>query len=107
MIRRPPRSTLFPYTTLFRSQTTGPGVVLGPPDGYRQTFPGTIRDLAGAGTGVLVAQQTAANLRVAPGDTVTIGRAGLAPARVRVDGVVDLPQADSLFQKGGAPAGAQ
>src|SRR3712207_7059451 len=25
MIRRPPRSTLFPYTTLFRSQTGGPG----------------------------------------------------------------------------------
>src|SRR5437588_4555349 len=24
MIRRPPRSTLFPYTTLFRSQFTGP-----------------------------------------------------------------------------------
>src|SRR2546423_10329732 len=24
MIRRPPRSTLFPYTTLFRSQTTHP-----------------------------------------------------------------------------------
>src|SRR2546430_11713466 len=23
MIRRPPRSTLFPYTTLFRSQTSG------------------------------------------------------------------------------------
>src|SRR2546422_3176593 len=23
MIRRPPRSTLFPYTTLFRSRTTG------------------------------------------------------------------------------------
>src|SRR3712207_8401032 len=28
MIRRPPRSTLFPYTTLFRSQ--GPGVAAGP-----------------------------------------------------------------------------
>src|ERR1035438_6411508 len=26
MIRRPPRSTLFPYTTLFRSITGGPGV---------------------------------------------------------------------------------
>src|SRR5260221_5147303 len=26
MIRRPPRSTLFPYTTLFRSITTLPGV---------------------------------------------------------------------------------
>src|SRR3712207_8609509 len=25
MIRRPPRSTLFPYTTLFRSPTIGPG----------------------------------------------------------------------------------
>src|SRR5437763_13514905 len=26
MIRRPPRSTLFPYTTLFRSRGYGPGV---------------------------------------------------------------------------------
>src|SRR2546422_6947996 len=26
MIRRPPRSTLFPYTTLFRSQAYSPGV---------------------------------------------------------------------------------
>src|SRR5256885_8194108 len=29
MIRRPPRSTLFPYTTLFRSATAG--AALGPP----------------------------------------------------------------------------
>src|SRR5256885_12650502 len=29
MIRRPPRSTLFPYTTLFRSQPHAIGVVLG------------------------------------------------------------------------------
>src|SRR5260370_30322203 len=27
MIRRPPRSTLFPYTTLFRSHCTAPGEV--------------------------------------------------------------------------------
>src|SRR5438132_3575535 len=26
MIRRPPRSTLFPYTTLFRSRGAGPGL---------------------------------------------------------------------------------
>src|SRR5256885_4538891 len=26
MIRRPPRSTLFPYTTLFRSRSCGPAV---------------------------------------------------------------------------------
>src|SRR5687767_15225647 len=41
MIRRPPRSTLFPYTTLFRSRLphalgrgsrgTGPPLVVGPP----------------------------------------------------------------------------
>src|SRR5438874_5249187 len=29
MIRRPPRSTLFPYTTLFRSQFTGIGSMIG------------------------------------------------------------------------------
>src|SRR3712207_7157838 len=28
MIRRPPRSTLFPYTTLFRSLAHGPGAVV-------------------------------------------------------------------------------
>src|SRR3712207_7394166 len=28
MIRRPPRSTLFPYTTLFRSQAGGQPIVL-------------------------------------------------------------------------------
>src|SRR5689334_24780478 len=29
MIRRPPRSTLFPYTTLFRSEDANRGVMLG------------------------------------------------------------------------------
>ena len=89
------------------TQTTGPGLVLGLPDSYRATFPGVIRDLVGAHRGVLIAQQTAANLHVAPGDSITVGRAGLAPAVLRVDGVVELPTADSLFQKVGAPVGAQ
>src|SRR3712207_8017805 len=30
MIRRPPRSTLFPYTTLFRSDVLNPGVLVRP-----------------------------------------------------------------------------
>ncbi|MBV8960236.1 MAG: FtsX-like permease family protein [Actinobacteria bacterium] len=94
-------------TTGGSTQSTGPGVVLGIPDAYRTAFPGELRDLTGAGAGVLLAQQTAANLHAAPGDTVTVGRAGLPPVTVRVDGVVDLPQADSLFQSVGAPAGAQ
>ncbi|HEY2197635.1 MAG TPA: FtsX-like permease family protein [Mycobacterium sp.] len=89
------------------TQTTGPGIVLGIPPNYRAQFPGAIRTLVGADNGVLVAQQTAANLHVAPGDTVQIGRAGLAPVDVIVDGIVDLPQGDSLFQKIGAHVGAQ
>jgi putative ABC transport system permease protein len=89
------------------TQSTGPGVVLGLPADYRNMFPDAIRDLSGAPSGVLIAQQTAANLHVGPGDTVTIGRAGLDSVNVRVDGVVDLPQADSLFQTVGAPAASQ
>ncbi|MFI0219225.1 FtsX-like permease family protein [Streptomyces lydicus] len=94
-------------TTKGTSQTTGPGAVLGVPAGYRSVFPGEMRVLSGRGEGVLLAQQTAANLHAAPGDTVAVGRAGLPPLRVRVDGVVDLPQADSLFQKVGAPPQSQ
>jgi putative ABC transport system permease protein len=88
-------------------QSTGPGKVLGLPDGYAQAFPGELRALAGRTTGVLLAQQTAANLHAKPGDTIAIGRPGTSTAKVRVDGVIDLPAADSLFQKVGAPVGAQ
>lgn len=89
------------------TQTTGPGVALGLPPAYRAMFPEEIRTLAGADTGVLLAQQTAANLHAAPGDTISIGRTGLPPVSVRLDGIIDLPQANSLFQTVGAPANAQ
>jgi putative ABC transport system permease protein len=89
------------------TQQTGPGKVLGLPAGYSAAFPGEIRVLAGSGTGVLLAQQTAANLHAKPGDTVTIGKPGAGHASVVVAGVVDLPAADSLFQRVGAPVGAQ
>src|SRR3712207_7588434 len=36
MIRRPPRSTLFPYTTLFRSQHRRPAVPLAAPPADRR-----------------------------------------------------------------------
>src|SRR5256885_3431424 len=50
MIRRPPRSTLFPYTTLFRSRATMFGVVqasnpVGPHAGSGQDFGFDITDL--------------------------------------------------------------
>src|SRR3989442_5186941 len=41
MIRRPPRSTLFPYTTLFRSQVGALGLVGGGDDVDRGGGPGT------------------------------------------------------------------
>jgi putative ABC transport system permease protein len=82
-------------------------MVLGLPAGYQATFPGEVRYLDGSGSGVLLAQQTAANLHAAVGDMVSIARAGLPPVQVRVSAIVDLPQADSLFQRVGAVAGAQ
>src|SRR3712207_7905232 len=61
MIRRPPRSTLFPYTTLFRSSTLtlslalvereGEGVrvlehvVVGPPKKQSEVLPGIVGEL--------------------------------------------------------------
>ncbi|MET8337543.1 FtsX-like permease family protein [Streptosporangium canum] len=87
--------------------TTGPGQVLGLPADYTTVFPGELRPLTGSSHGVVLAQQTAANLRAGPGDVITLHRAGRPDVSVRVDGIADLPEADSLFQKVGAPPGAQ
>jgi len=94
-------------TTHGSTQTTGAARVLGLAPGYASAFPGELRLLSGSLNGVLVAQQTASNLHVAPGDIVIVARPGAKPATVIVGGVVDLPYIDSLFQKVGAPAGAQ
>src|SRR5258705_2600957 len=100
-------STGFVAQTGASTQTTGPAMVLGITPNYREQFPGAIRTLVGAENGVLIAQQPSASLHAAPGETMHIGRAGLAPVDVVVDGVVDLAQADSLFQNVGAPVAAQ
>ena len=96
----------FEATTGASVQQTGTGKVVGISDGYRAQFPREFRNLVGAGSGVLVAQQTAANLHVRPGDTVSILRKGQAPAMLKIDGVVDLPFADSFFQAVGLPPSA-
>ena len=95
----------FQSATADSTQSTGAGIVLGLGDGYAAAFPAEIRNLVGGG-GVMLAQQTAANLHAAPGSTVLIQRPGLDPVSVTVDSVVDLPLADSLFQSIGAPVGA-
>src|SRR2546427_10361138 len=46
MIRRPPRSTLFPYTTLFRS------VLLVPPAAHGEGRDGGVGEVAGQGVGL-------------------------------------------------------
>jgi putative ABC transport system permease protein len=87
-------------------QTTGPGKVLGISADYARTFPGQFRPLLGNMEGVVVAQQTAANLHVTLGDAVTIKRIGLPSAEVKVAGITDLPNANSMFQAVGVPPGA-
>ncbi|HAL36680.1 MAG TPA: ABC transporter permease [Polaromonas sp.] len=87
-------------------QTTGKGKVVGVDASYARDYPKQFRALIGSLEGVLVAQQTAANLHVMVGDIVTIHRPALAPVNVTIAGVVDLPNADSMFQAVGIPVGA-
>ncbi|MFD9585192.1 FtsX-like permease family protein [Streptomyces sp. NPDC059980] len=101
------RTSAFAATVRGSAQTTGPGMLLGIPDTYQKAFPGAFRPLTGGAGGVLLAQQTASNLHVGPGDSVTVRLPGPSTRQVRVEGVVDLPQADSLFQKVGAPPQSQ
>lgn len=88
----------FSATTGGTTQTTGPGKVLGLEADYRQIFPGQIALILGSWDGVLAASQTAANLHIVLGDTVTIQRVGMGPVDVKIAGVVALPNADSMFQ---------
>jgi putative ABC transport system permease protein len=98
--------TGFRATTGSTTQTTGAGKVLGIIPSYWKDFPAEVRSMLGATEGVLIAQQTAANLHVAVGDSLSVIRAGMPPVETRVDGVIDLPQADALFQAIGVPPGA-
>ncbi|AYG69727.1 MULTISPECIES: ABC transporter permease [unclassified Rhizobium] len=93
----------FEASTSNTVQTTGPGQVIAFDDNYLRDFAKEVRFLSGSRDGVLIAQQTAANLHVGPGDRVTIKRIDLPPLTVTVDGVVDLPDADALFQAVGQP----
>ena len=88
------------------TQTTGVAMVLGIPADYGAAFPGQIRLLSGGTSGVLLAQQTAANLHASVGQTVSILNSGGKSVSVTVDGIVDLPNANALFQAIGQPKGA-
>lgn len=86
-------------------RTTGAAYVVSLPSTYAAAFPGELRPLLGSGSGVLLLQQTAANLASAPGDQITVRTAG-GSSQLRVDGVIDMPAADSFFQVVGLAPGA-
>jgi putative ABC transport system permease protein len=88
----------FEATTGGTIQTTGGGKVLGIEPGYFGQFPAQIRRLVGSVDGVLIAQQTAANLHVTVGDQVVIHRHQTSDIAVTIAGIVDLPNADAMFQ---------
>jgi putative ABC transport system permease protein len=96
----------FSATTGASVQVTGAGKMLGLPTDYAHAFPGEVRTLSGSGRGILLFQQTAANLHVAPGDAIVAHLPSGRNVPLHVDGIVDLPQADSLFQTVGAPPSA-
>src|SRR5258708_33789710 len=81
------------------------GKVLGMDPRYASRFPGQLRMLLGSPDGVLILAQTAANLHVSPGDTVTIMRLAAPPADVKGAGGVAMPNADGGFHAGGMPKG--
>lgn len=97
----------FVASTGSTTQTTGPGKAIVFDRGYAKAFPQEVRLLTGSLTGAVVAQQTAANLHIRPGDTINVQRFGLPSATVRITGVVTLPDRDALFQGVGLPSGAK
>jgi len=88
------------------TQTTGAGKVVGVSAAYVHDYPREFRALIGRASGVLLAQQTAANLHARVGDRVTIKRDALPPVQARIDGIIDLPNADAFFQAVGLPPGS-
>src|SRR3712207_7031800 len=72
MIRRPPRSTLFPYTTLFRS-------LLAHADGTVEILDGATDPPLGAGDDVVAREE--ATVSYAPGATLVLYTDGLVERR--------------------------
>jgi putative ABC transport system permease protein len=86
-------------------RTTGSAQVVALPPEYSARAPRQIRYLVGSRRGVLLQQQTAANLGVRPGDAIAVHAADGSLVTLHVGGVVDLPGADSFFQVVGTAPG--
>src|SRR5205809_6356574 len=92
MLRRQPRSTLFPYTTLFRSSFLRPDTALIPYEVFRRKVPvarglwdsGLVKALAGGSLGVLNVAATCAGAGIIVG-TVTLTGLGLKFSSIVLD----------------------
>lgn len=86
------------------TQTTGPGIAVGISNNYFKLFPSEFRKIKGNDYGVLLTQQAASNLHADIGSKIVIFRKGLKPTSLIVQGIIDMPYADSFFQKIGVPS---
>src|SRR3989441_8350565 len=73
MIRRPPRSTLFPYTTLFRSDDPGIRMAVAGGVTTANIMPGSGNVIGGQTLYVKLRGQTVEQMCVEPGDAVLGG----------------------------------
>src|SRR2546427_2084747 len=91
MIRRPPRSTLFPYTTLFRSLLDEPTAGMSPEE-TDETMR-LIRELATGRTVILVEHKMKVVMRIS--DHITV----LHQGQVLAEGSPDEIRANTLVQQ--------
>src|SRR2546428_12803590 len=99
MIRRPPRSTLFPYTTLFRSIHVGPGFDEPAPTS-RAPVPALVR-AHGEAIRVMMAAQVERQIADWPKDAAQLVL--VRPIAER-EATFAVASGDRYFQAGGAPA---
>src|SRR2546428_13912351 len=91
MIRRPPRSTLFPYTTLFRSRGFGRDGMWYEGENYH------LFALRGLLTGAVWARLAGVDLFAEPQLAARVGAALLAPARTALPDLTFPARKDSRF----------
>src|SRR3989441_4065860 len=108
MIRRPPRSTLFPYTTLFRSISLAVGIALGLVAGYYGRWTDAllmrVADITLAFPSLLLLIAIAAPVKPSlPVVCVVIGLVGWAGMARLVRGQVLLVRALDYVQAARAP----
>src|SRR5260370_683651 len=101
MIRRPPRSTLFPYTTLFRSYVSGtltvnPALLTITADSKVKTYGGALPARTVSYSGLVIGD-TSATFSAAPNTAPTIATAATATSHVGSYGITASAAVDADY----------